>query len=318
VGNANQRLGAAVTVKHHDLERLEFKKMFNDVLVMLKMRIIFDKIPEWKQKKIYLFDTYFYDKLVEGKNHNDAYNKVKRWTKKIDIFAYDYILIPINQSLHWSLFVISKIHHTMRSIYDEKILKTDNETCFFHLDSLNLHPINLIREKVINYLANEWNVRKVFKNSSQLLFTDKKNLIYKNPTWQNGVFHGYNSSNNIKVFIKDHQKEEILFLDENLYKFRTTECDPIDLLKTINCFRAKCPSQGSNGTECGVYTVKYFEKIVELFPSTKLTSQREQLRDVFHDFEFTLNDSKEYRLQFKKQIEELRKEYLESQRNNNN
>ena len=74
---------------------------------------------------------------------------------------------------------------------------------------------------------------------------------------------------------------------------------------------AKCPKQGSNGTECGVYTAKYFETILELFPSTTLESQKRNLSDQFHDFEFTLNDSANFRLQFKEQLKLLHEQYLE-------
>ena len=174
--------------------------------------------------------------------------------------------------------------------------------------------LTVSQDKVINYLANEWNARKVLRTNSQLLYTEKKNIKLKNPKWKYGFYAGQDSFHN--VIIKN--ENENLYLDEKLYEFRTTELDPIDLLKKINCFRAICPNQGNNGTECGVFTVKYFEKMVELFPATKLSSQEAKLKDIFHDFNFSLSDSKEYRLQFRQQIEELRNEYLESQESNIN
>jgi Ulp1 family protease len=34
------------------------------------------------------------------------YARVKNWTKNVDIFAHDYILIPIHDTAHWSLAIV--------------------------------------------------------------------------------------------------------------------------------------------------------------------------------------------------------------------
>jgi len=43
------------------------------------------------KKSFYIFNSYFYRTLVDF-----DYAKVKNWTKDVNIFEYDYILIPIN------------------------------------------------------------------------------------------------------------------------------------------------------------------------------------------------------------------------------
>lgn len=50
--------------------------------------------------KCYAFSSFFYPKLM---NYN--YQMVKRWTKKVDIFSYDIILVPVHLGLHWTLSV---------------------------------------------------------------------------------------------------------------------------------------------------------------------------------------------------------------------
>jgi hypothetical protein len=174
--------------------------------------------------------------------------------------------------------------------------------------------IVILRDGSRDYIGNTSGLEPSIEELNYYGTTHYRNIKLKNPKWKYGFYAGQDSFHNVII----NNENENLYLDEKLYEFRTTELDPIDLLKKINCFRAICPNQGNNGTECGVFTVKYFEKMVELFPATKLSSQEAKLKDIFHDFNFSLSDSKEYRLQFRQQIEELRNEYLESQESNIN
>ncbi|KAL0219829.1 hypothetical protein P9112_005482 [Eukaryota sp. TZLM1-RC] len=52
--------------------------------------------------KVYSFNSYFYPKLQK----NYSYKNVKRWTKKVDLFSFDKILIPCHLGNHWTLLVI--------------------------------------------------------------------------------------------------------------------------------------------------------------------------------------------------------------------
>jgi len=49
---------------------------------------------------LYAFSTFFYANLAKK-----GYTSVKRWTKKVDIFAHDLLIIPIHLSMHWCLCV---------------------------------------------------------------------------------------------------------------------------------------------------------------------------------------------------------------------
>jgi len=48
----------------------------------------------------------FYTCLTAHKAPEQGHKVVSRWTNKVDLFAKDYVLIPINYSYHWSLAVI--------------------------------------------------------------------------------------------------------------------------------------------------------------------------------------------------------------------
>ncbi|XP_078245429.1 sentrin-specific protease 2 isoform X4 [Pogona vitticeps] len=58
---------------------------------------------------LYAFSTFFYPKL-----NSAGYCAVRRWTKGVDLFQYDMILVPIHISVHWALVVIDMRRETIK------------------------------------------------------------------------------------------------------------------------------------------------------------------------------------------------------------
>ena len=58
--------------------------------------------------RVHVFSSFFYTRLQEGTavSCSRAYDNVKRWTRGVDIFDKDFLFIPVNQNVHWSLAVI--------------------------------------------------------------------------------------------------------------------------------------------------------------------------------------------------------------------
>jgi sentrin-specific protease 1 len=50
--------------------------------------------------KVHAFNTFFYPKLMKT-----GHASVRRWTKKVDLFAMDIVLIPVHLGMHWCLAV---------------------------------------------------------------------------------------------------------------------------------------------------------------------------------------------------------------------
>ncbi|KAL9251184.1 Ubiquitin-like-specific protease 1D-like protein [Drosera capensis] len=81
----------------------------------------------------HFFNTYFYKKLQDAvsyqKNDKEAFFiKFRRWWKGVNIFQKAYILLPIHESLHWSLAIIC--------IPDKE---DESGPIVLHLDSLGYH-----------------------------------------------------------------------------------------------------------------------------------------------------------------------------------
>ncbi|KAJ6146962.1 hypothetical protein N7497_008944 [Penicillium chrysogenum] len=97
-----------------DRERLFKADFLNDNLIALYMRFLQDHLERTNKeaaKRIYFFNTYFFATLtntprgVRGIN----YGGVEKWTRNVDLFSYDYIVVPINENAHWYLAIICNL-----------------------------------------------------------------------------------------------------------------------------------------------------------------------------------------------------------------
>lgn len=56
--------------------------------------------------KVYSFSTFFFPKLRGGGGGQaGGHAAVKRWTKAVDLFTFDLILVPLHLGVHWALAV---------------------------------------------------------------------------------------------------------------------------------------------------------------------------------------------------------------------
>ena len=101
-------------VEWADLERLDEGEFFNDTLIEFYLRYLQHQLelrnPNMA-KKIYFFNTFFFKNLThKGRGQRSSnYDLVINWTRGIDIFTYDYIVVPINESFHWYVVVICNL-----------------------------------------------------------------------------------------------------------------------------------------------------------------------------------------------------------------
>lgn len=56
---------------------------------------------------MHAYNTFLYGHLAPKYD----YARVKRWTRKIDIFTYDYLLIPVHLGMHWCMCVRCRFSH---------------------------------------------------------------------------------------------------------------------------------------------------------------------------------------------------------------
>lgn len=98
-------------LKRSDLALLEDGEWFNDALVNLygmMLRTLGETcFAEGRPGALgWTFSSFFYTRLIQHATRYD-YPGVQRWTKTVDVFAYERLIFPINRSnTHWALAVI--------------------------------------------------------------------------------------------------------------------------------------------------------------------------------------------------------------------
>ena len=113
------------TVDFDDLPRLDEGQFLNDNLIEFYLRRLSHTIETEKPrevKNIYWFNTYFFATLTQptrGKGGAINFDGVKKWTRGEDLFNYDYIVVPINESAHWYVAIICNLPYLDRGLPDE-------------------------------------------------------------------------------------------------------------------------------------------------------------------------------------------------------
>lgn len=96
------------TVDQADIYRLDDGEFLNDNLINFWIRHLQHQLEERDPamlKRVYFFSTFFFEKLKSNQGKID-YEGVKSWTSKVDIFSYDYLVIPVNENAHWYLAIV--------------------------------------------------------------------------------------------------------------------------------------------------------------------------------------------------------------------
>ena len=108
----------AVTLTDEELQRLIQNEYLNDTLVDYKLKQIQASLPPELLRRCHFFNSFFFKRLMQSIGGNkrrkdpaaiaEGYKAVQRWTKSVDLFAKEFVFVPINESLHWSLAIIHR------------------------------------------------------------------------------------------------------------------------------------------------------------------------------------------------------------------
>ncbi|XP_058192599.1 ubiquitin-like-specific protease 1D isoform X2 [Rhododendron vialii] len=160
----------SIEICYSDMECLNPQAYLSSTIMNFYIRYLQRNSPTRARRDYHFFNTYFYNKLKEAvlkKNDQQSYFiKFRRWWKGVDIFHKAYILLPIHETVHWSLVIIC--------IPDKE---DESGPILLHLDSLGLHSSNLIFDKIRSFLKEEWNYLNGEEAPSDLPIADR---IWKN------------------------------------------------------------------------------------------------------------------------------------------
>ncbi|XP_035278316.1 sentrin-specific protease 6 isoform X3 [Anguilla anguilla] len=107
-----------ISVTNEDLHCLNNGEFLNDVIIDFYLKYLFmEKLKKEDAHRSHMFSSFFYKRLNQRERRSvpDAanlpiqkrkHNRVKTWTRHVDLFQKDFIFVPINESAHWYLAVI--------------------------------------------------------------------------------------------------------------------------------------------------------------------------------------------------------------------
>ncbi|XP_034756112.1 sentrin-specific protease 6 isoform X1 [Etheostoma cragini] len=107
-----------ISVTNEDLHCLNDGEFLNDVIIDFYLKyLVLEKLKKEDAQRIHVFSSFFYKRLNQRERRNAPdttnlpvqkrkHNRVKTWTRHVDLFQKDFIFVPINESAHWYLAVI--------------------------------------------------------------------------------------------------------------------------------------------------------------------------------------------------------------------
>ncbi|PWN90968.1 cysteine proteinase, partial [Acaromyces ingoldii] len=151
-------------VRDHDIQKLRPSTWLNDEVINFYMRLIQlrsdlavtrrkEQSKKWRAFwDVHIFNSYFWQKFS-----SQGYAGVSKWTRRVDIFKKDLVLIPINMNdTHWICAAIN-LRRRRFELYDSMATSHATGSTFFR--------------KLRQYLAAEYCDKKG-KSSADDLFLD--------------------------------------------------------------------------------------------------------------------------------------------------
>ncbi|ESZ93082.1 hypothetical protein SBOR_6512 [Sclerotinia borealis F-4128] len=115
------------TVDKQDIYRLDEGEFLNDNLIMFYLLWLEQQHPKLTNR-VYVHNTFFYaslTKTVRGKRGIN-YEAVERWTAKVDLLTYDYIVVPVNENAHWYVAIICNAPKLLDTETKEQLQSVEN------------------------------------------------------------------------------------------------------------------------------------------------------------------------------------------------
>ena len=105
----------SVTVTLEDYKTLQIGTFLNDTIIDFYLKHLqYTKLSTTDRDRVHIFTTFWFSRLTSKPSPIEArkeplqrrHDKVKRWTRKVNIFEKDFVVVPINENYHWYLCII--------------------------------------------------------------------------------------------------------------------------------------------------------------------------------------------------------------------
>lgn len=163
-----------IPINTEDYMCLAQDQFLNDVIIDFYLKYLVHDILTYSQReKTHIFSTFFYKRLTTkpskvNKSSNPhewdssltpaqkRHARVKTWTKNVNIFDKDYIVVPINENCHWFVAIICYPSlDGCRSIIDNRLvtpqaIKRRERRSSMQIGSTTITPLNKQEQLTLN------------------------------------------------------------------------------------------------------------------------------------------------------------------------
>ncbi|KAJ0790751.1 putative Ulp1 peptidase [Helianthus annuus] len=154
----------AVSISKRDVDLLLPDTFVNDTVIDFYIKYLKNKIKPEEKHRFHFFNSFFFRKLadpekgpLDASEGKAAFQRVRKWTRKVNLFEKDYVFIPINYNYHWSLIVMCHLGE-VATYKDEDVTKLTKVPCVLHMDSIRGSHTGL-KGLMQSYLKEEWKGR---------------------------------------------------------------------------------------------------------------------------------------------------------------
>lgn len=263
----------------------DFKTLFNnewinDTLIDFFIKYEVEKaIHEYKvldEGSIHAFNSFFFTKLTSGDESAQPinyYGNIKRWLNKLNLMSYPYIIIPINEKLHWYGCIIKDLPKLLQGALKRNQLSQNSEK--------DLSATNEDIPSLLELLSNGYESEQSSKTCAEIFIFDSMRQRHKN-------IH-----TPLKQFIIDYCKDKY---DAEIYN------------NEIRIYSARVPKQ-NNFNDCGIHVIynvrKWLSNIKDCEKLWRGFSQHSLLRSIF-----VAEERNNLRKELRNQLIELKKEQV--------
>ncbi|KAI4339765.1 hypothetical protein MLD38_024672 [Melastoma candidum] len=199
----------AVSISKRDIDLLQPETFVNDTVIDFYIKYLKNRLQPEDRSRFHFFNSFFFRKLADlDKDPSSisdgraAFLRVRKWTRKINLFEKDYIFIPVNFNLHWSLIVVCHLGE-MKSLTDVDVLHSSKVPCVLHMDSIKGNHSGL-KNLVQSYLWEEWRERGM-ESSTELSskFSNLRFVPLELPQQENAYDCGLFLLHYLELFLED-------------------------------------------------------------------------------------------------------------------
>ncbi|CAI9114695.1 OLC1v1015474C1 [Oldenlandia corymbosa var. corymbosa] len=222
----------AVSISKRDVDLLQPDTFVNDTIIDFYIKYLKDKMQPEKRQRFHFFNSFFFRKLADLEKYppgsfdgRAAFLRVRKWTRKVNLFEKDFIFIPVNHNYHWSLLVICH-PGDVASFRDENAIDLARVPCILHMDSIRGTHGDL-KTRIQSYLYEEWKERQ--KESSEdisLKFSNLRFISLELPQQQNSYDCGLFLLHYVEQFLEEDPISVSPFKITPLMRFLTADWFP--------------------------------------------------------------------------------------------